>query len=134
MQVRDIAAREIADRAGLEWDSSGDLFHPEINLRLGTAYLAQMKAHFGRWDWALAGYNIGPTRLKQLLRRGGPAPTVYSQPILARWSELNDRHRLALARAGRSLAAHRLVEAPALAAPDFGRSGERVLPSLGPRD
>lgn len=141
MQVRDVAAREIAPKAGLDWGNGGDLFHPEINLRLGTAYLAEMKSAFGRWDWALAGYNIGPTRLRQLLRRGRPAPSVYSHPIIARWTELSERHSVALARSGRPLAVQPVAEdlpvgdspAPGGESP-FGRPGDRVLPSLRPPD
>lgn len=40
---------------------------PAINIRLGTAYLAQLYRRFGDWNTALAAYNAGPGTVKRWL-------------------------------------------------------------------
>ncbi len=43
----------------------GILFNPEVNLRLGTTYLRQvLDSYDGRWEYALAAYNAGPSRVR----------------------------------------------------------------------
>ncbi len=43
-----------------------DLYNPEINIRYGTRYLKDVLTTFdGRVDYALAGYNAGPHRVKR---------------------------------------------------------------------
>ena len=46
-----------------------DLFSPEINVRLGSTYLAQMKERFGSLALAAAAYNAGPHRVSRWLGR-----------------------------------------------------------------
>lgn len=45
-----------------------DLYNPILNIQLGTAYLADMIAKFGRFEYAAAAYNGGPTRVTRWLR------------------------------------------------------------------
>jgi soluble lytic murein transglycosylase len=48
--------------------TSADLFNPILNIQLGTAYLSDLIAEFGRFDYAAAAYNGGPTRTARWLR------------------------------------------------------------------
>jgi LysM repeat protein len=48
------------------------------NVEAGIKYLGQLTARFGREDYALAGYNGGPTRVG----RGGPMPLESLQYVL----------------------------------------------------
>jgi hypothetical protein len=42
---------------------------PERSTRAAASYLRDLYERFGRWDLALAGYNAGPARVEQALRR-----------------------------------------------------------------
>jgi hypothetical protein len=44
---------------------SPDLNDPATNIRLGTAYLADLMSQFGKLELALAAYNAGPTAVSQ---------------------------------------------------------------------
>jgi len=48
--------------------TSADLFNPILNIQLGTAYLSDLIADFGRFDYAAVAYNGGPTRTARWLR------------------------------------------------------------------
>jgi soluble lytic murein transglycosylase-like protein len=70
MQLQPLTGRDVARRHGLGWQSDRTLLDPVQNVRIGLAYLAELRARFGSTDHAMAAYNVGPGRLAQLLRRG----------------------------------------------------------------
>jgi hypothetical protein len=49
---------------------------PERSTRAAASYLRDLYDRFGRWDLALAGYNAGPARVEQALRRR-PGATFF---------------------------------------------------------
>jgi len=59
----------VARRHGLAWQSDRTLLDPVQNVRLGLAYLADLRDRFGSTDHAMAAYNIGPGNLIKLLKR-----------------------------------------------------------------
>ena len=69
MQLQPVTAREVARRHGLTWQSDRTLLDPVQNVRLGLAYLAELRATFGSTDHAMAAYNIGPGNLRRLLAK-----------------------------------------------------------------
>jgi soluble lytic murein transglycosylase len=73
MQIRRAALRDV-----LAADSDigeGDLFDPDYNLRVGTAYLRMMVERFGGDLYlALAAYNWGPTSVSKA-RKAHPGLT-----------------------------------------------------------
>jgi soluble lytic murein transglycosylase-like protein len=72
MQITPVAMEEVCRASGI---ARGDLFDPDYNVRLGTAYLRILLDKFdGDAQLALAGYHMGPTRLLQA-RRANPAMT-----------------------------------------------------------
>jgi soluble lytic murein transglycosylase-like protein len=93
MQVMPAAERDVCDRLGL---APGDLFKPEHNIRVGTAYLAGLVERFGGdLHLALAAYHWGPGRVealrrehpalpgRDLIRRHGPRVTArYLRQVL----------------------------------------------------
>lgn len=89
MQVRPVTARSVADRRGWRWRGAEQLYDPRFNVRVGSAYLAQLQARFEHWSLALAAYHAGPSRLRRRLARGGRAPsTWYANQVLERYAAL----------------------------------------------
>ncbi|KPK78380.1 MAG: hypothetical protein AMS25_15705, partial [Gemmatimonas sp. SM23_52] len=58
-----------AGRLGVKDYSLEILYHPEINVHLGTAYLADLQRRYGELQLALIAYNAGPTRARRWQRR-----------------------------------------------------------------
>lgn len=72
MQVMLGTGRPIARRQGVGDIAASDLLNPDLNIKLGMNYLAQMLGQFGRIEYAAAGYNAGPGRARQwIAERGG---------------------------------------------------------------
>ncbi len=69
MQLQPITAREVARQHDLAWQSDRTLIDPVQNVRIGLAYLAELRGRFGSTDHAMAAYNIGPGALNKLLRK-----------------------------------------------------------------
>ncbi|MCZ7652374.1 MAG: lytic transglycosylase domain-containing protein [Thermoanaerobaculia bacterium] len=76
MQVMPATGRDLARQLRLPY-SATRLYDPDYSVRLGTTYLRQMMRMFdGRVELALAGYNGGPGRIRQLWRLAGPEPEI----------------------------------------------------------
>ncbi len=74
MQLMPGTARETALGAGMRV-ATADLYQPEINITLGSRYLAGLLEEFdGNRALAAAAYNAGPNRVKQWLRRSAANP------------------------------------------------------------
>ena len=72
MQLMPATARETAARLDLPGGALR-LDDPDVNLRLGTAYLRQVLDMFdGDLELAVAGYNGGPNRIRRLWSEAGP--------------------------------------------------------------
>lgn len=91
MQVKPHTAAAVADENELPYDGRDHLFDALANVRLGTHYLAEMKEEWGDWERALIAYNMGPTRLRQLLNQGKRPSQRYARAILTRRDELQSR-------------------------------------------
>lgn len=84
MQLRPATAREVAGKIGVRLDEDEQLHTPELNLRLGAAYLASLYERFGNWEAALTAYNLGPTRTRRMRKPTSP----YAREVLARHAAL----------------------------------------------
>jgi soluble lytic murein transglycosylase-like protein len=83
MQIRPSTGADVARRHGLAWQSERTLLDPVQNVRIGLAYLAELRRRFGTTDHAMAAYNIGPGNLVRLLRRGPFRPGPYLRRVHA---------------------------------------------------
>ena len=92
MQLQPKTARALARRLGLPWSSERSLLDPELNTRLGLAYLADMQRKFGSAELALAAYNIGPARLHHLLERRPLKRGPYLTKIYAHADALREAY------------------------------------------
>jgi len=61
MQIMPSTGKNVAKRIGMKGFRSSWLKDPEVNIRIGTAYLASLMDRYGKdWHKILANYNAGP--------------------------------------------------------------------------
>jgi soluble lytic murein transglycosylase-like protein len=82
MQIVPSTGEELAARLGIRWEGPHTLFDPTTNVRIGMAYLQQLRDRYGDLSTALAAYNWGPGRIDRRLSRGAPLPTIYARLVL----------------------------------------------------
>lgn len=92
MQVQPSTARDVAKRHGLAWQSERTLYDPVQNVRIATAYLAEMRALFGSTDHAIAAFNIGPGNLKRLIAKRPLRHGPYLKKIHAHAKAMNAKY------------------------------------------
>jgi soluble lytic murein transglycosylase len=82
MQLMPATARSVAKRLGKPYSNRRDLFQPEINIPLGTAYLSQV---YNRLEHnpvlATAAYNAGPHRVQRWLPKHTLEADVWVETI-----------------------------------------------------
>jgi len=88
MQIKYESALEVARSIGVEISSPKDLFIPEKNLMVGTAYLLRLIAKYKNLQYALIAYNVGFGVLDDKLRRGAPLPKKYYNTIMKEYKDL----------------------------------------------
>lgn len=71
MQLMPETGKLVAKRQGADAITTADLFNPQLNVKLGMNYLAQMLGQFGRIEYAAAAYNAGPGRAKRWIAERG---------------------------------------------------------------
>ncbi|WP_049623643.1 lytic transglycosylase domain-containing protein, partial [Frateuria defendens] len=83
MQLLPGTAALVARRNGLDWNGGDSLYDPQVNVKLGTRYLAQLAERFGGAPWlASAAYNAGPNKVDEwLAARGSLPPDLFVASI-----------------------------------------------------
>lgn len=72
MQMIPPTAREIARDLNLSVEIPADMFRPEVNVPMGTYYIAKVIREFdGNVPLGLAGYNAGPHRIARWIEKRG---------------------------------------------------------------
>lgn len=83
MQLMPATGRVLATELGIEWQGTRTLLDPISNVRMGTLYLAELRAKYGNWNQALAAYNWGPGHIDRRIARGRALPVNYVRKVLA---------------------------------------------------
>jgi soluble lytic murein transglycosylase-like protein len=86
MQVMPATGAEVARRRGLPWRGPHTLFDPELNVRIGVAYLRELVDRYASVRAALAAYNWGPGQIDARLRGGETLPVHYPTRVLDAYS------------------------------------------------
>ena len=83
MQLMAPTAAWMAEQLGWPAPSPAELFAPERNVQLGTAYLAYLLRRYGDRRLAVAAYHAGPGRVDAWLRRwpASPDPEAWVEAI-----------------------------------------------------
>jgi soluble lytic murein transglycosylase len=69
LQIMPETGRWWANRLGVRDYSDELLYHPEINVHLGTAYFADLQRRYSELQLSLIAYNAGPTRARRWRQR-----------------------------------------------------------------
>ena len=91
MQVMPATGRWLVERRGEKLGRTTHLFDPELNIELGTSYLAELIEQFGSVDEALVAYNAGPNAAKKILRQRSSRARFmagYPRKVLREFSKL----------------------------------------------
>lgn len=84
MQMIPPTAQEVSKKLNLKVELPEDMFRPEVNIPMGTSYIAQMIEQFhGNIPFALAAYNAGPHRLKLWLDGRSEVKSLIDKPSSA---------------------------------------------------
>ena len=88
MQLLPRTASRVAATQGIPEPSPSDLFVPATNLRLGAAYLAQLREEAsGNWVRTLASYNAGESNGERWEARLGPSEDPAVEILLISYTE-----------------------------------------------
>ncbi|MEZ4330699.1 MAG: lytic transglycosylase domain-containing protein [Myxococcota bacterium] len=82
MQILPATGRELAAKHGVPWSGPETLFDPQINVKLGVAYLRELTNRYGDVSLALAAYNWGPAVIDRRLRDGDKLPSEYIDSVM----------------------------------------------------
>jgi len=91
MQIKYETALEVARSVGVKISSPDDLFVPEKNLMLGTAYLLRLIAKYKDLQHALIAYNVGLGTIDEKLKTGEVLPSKYYNKIIQNYIFLSKR-------------------------------------------
>lgn len=94
MQVVPFVGADVASRTGIEWEGSQTLFEPETNIKLGTFHLFEQILKFGDLKKALLSYNLGETRLRDMIRKQRPLPIRYLNRVLENYKMLKETYKV----------------------------------------
>lgn len=82
MQLLPATARRVARGAGLEYRGRASLYQPDVNLTLGTQYLADLLERFdGSLPFAAAAYNAGEHRVDRWRPAGDKDAAIWVENI-----------------------------------------------------
>lgn len=94
MQVVPFVGKDVAPRAGVNWEGSTTLFEPESNIKLGALHMFEQILKFGDVKKAILSYNLGESRLRGLMRTNKPLPANYLNKVLNNYKMLKETYKV----------------------------------------
>ena len=88
MQIKYETALEVAGFLGIKNLTPEDLFDPEINLVIGTAYLTRLISQFRSFKLGLLAYNQGQGTIRGTLFRNEPLYVRYYEKVIEHYYEM----------------------------------------------
>ena len=74
--------RAIWAELGFEWNGASSLYNPIESIIAGAHYLKQLIVRYhGNYTHALEAYNMGPTKLDELHKKGQPLRYTYARSV-----------------------------------------------------
>jgi len=94
MQIRPFVGQSLADKIGADWEGSKSLFHPDLNIRLGSLHLFEMILKFKDVHKAIISYNFGETALRSRMRLNKPLPKYYVNKVMDNYRMLKEKYKI----------------------------------------
>lgn len=92
MQILPFVGRALAKEIAPEkWRNHTSLDDPVLNVRVGVAYLAELKARFRNLRTALVAYRWGPATVRNLVENNAPLPAAYAQRVMLSYRDYRGR-------------------------------------------
>ena len=88
MQIKLETAQTLCKKFGIRIETEEDLFKPENNIVLGTAYFVRLVGRYENIKHALIAYNLGHAHLDRLLASGKKIPTKYYDGVISKYFAL----------------------------------------------
>ncbi|HLL81504.1 MAG TPA: transglycosylase SLT domain-containing protein, partial [Longimicrobium sp.] len=101
MQVMPDTGKWLAEKRGYDLGRTQNLHDTELNIELGTAYLASLIVQFGTVEHALVAYNAGPGAAKKILANREVRKTFiagYPKKVVGEFKKLKARAEQNLAK------------------------------------
>lgn len=88
MQLRPSTAAHIAQKAGITFHGEKTLEQPFLNLKIGIAYMAQLRQSFkGKAKQYISAYNMGSRNVRRLIA-SAQTPNEYSSKVMKKYEGL----------------------------------------------
>ncbi|MNJ94625.1 Soluble lytic murein transglycosylase precursor [compost metagenome] len=88
MQIKPDTAEWMSKKFNIPWDGSKTLENPEMNIRIGLAYMHYLRGQFpGKAQKYVSAYNMGPRNVKRLIAQN-IKPAEYSSRVMKNYSEI----------------------------------------------
>jgi len=94
MQIKPFVGRSLADKMGVEWEDQNTLFHPELNIQMGSLHLFEMILKFKDVRKAIISYNMGETALRSRVRLNKPLPKSYLNKVMENYQMLKEKYQI----------------------------------------
>jgi soluble lytic murein transglycosylase len=89
MQLLPSTAEEVAREIDLEWTGDHLLRDPDVNIEMGSYYLAKLRDRFNSLETAVVAYNEGPNRVARLQEASLSFPTFYRDRVFSNLRQLS---------------------------------------------
>ena len=85
MQIKPETAEWISKTFKLKYDGADSLYHPEVNIRIGAAYLNKLRGQFSSNSTLyLSAYNAGAGKVRQMVSNK-ISPKTYATAVMKRY-------------------------------------------------
>lgn len=89
MQLLPSTAEEVAREIDMEWTGEHLLREPDVNIEMGSYYLAKLRDRFNSLETAVVAYNEGPNRVARLQDAALTFPTLYRDRVFSNFRQLS---------------------------------------------
>jgi len=82
LQVKPSHAKFIARDIGIAWDGPKTLDEPDKNIKIGIHFFSELMGDFDNVNMALHAYNMGPTKLREIMSEKSRQEKGFSKLVL----------------------------------------------------
>jgi hypothetical protein len=94
MQIKPSVGQGLADEIGIDWQGSGTLMQPGLNIQMGSLFLFELILKFKDVHKALISYNLGETALRDRIRLNQPLPKTFLNKVMNNYQMLKERYKI----------------------------------------